>query len=294
MWYAKLPKKGIIHFMIGTYRKLKHLLNKMGSTLVAFSGGVDSSVLLAAAHDALGSRALAATGLSATFSDYDYQSAQRIASQIGARWITVKTNELDDPHFSSNPKNRCYYCKKNLFSLLMRKARQEGLAYVIEGSNTDDLKDHRPGLIATEEFDVRSPFIELGIGKEEIRRMAQDRGLENWSRPSSACLSSRIPYGEQITTHRLNRIAQSEALLRDMGVRQVRIRDHGTLARIELLPEDFVRMLDVEFRDRVIDGCKAAGYTYITLDLQGYRTGAMNEVLTHEVTILSGETKSAQ
>jgi pyridinium-3,5-biscarboxylic acid mononucleotide sulfurtransferase len=265
--------------MNAAYDKLKDLLSTMGGALIAFSGGVDSSVLLAAAHDALGSRALAATGISPTFPAHDYQSAQRIASQLGARWITIETNELDDPHFSSNPENRCYYCKKRLFSLLIEKAHQEKLAYVIEGSNRDDLSDYRPGLLATRELEVRSPFVELGLGKKEIRQMAKDRGLENWARPSSACLSSRIPYGEQITRERLDRIARSEALLREMGFRQVRVRDHGILARIELPPEDLNRMLDSELRDTVVNGCKAAGYTFVTLDLQGYRTGAMNETL---------------
>ncbi len=265
--------------MDATYQALTAMLKEMRGLLVAFSGGVDSSLLLAAARDALGDAVLAATATSPTFPAHDLEFAQKVASQLGVRWITLETDELNDHQFRANPPNRCYFCKKKLFLLLLEKAREEGLPLVVEATNADDLSDFRPGLVALRELDIRSPFVELGIGKQDIRRLAKERGLENWDKPSSACLASRIPYGEEITKERLERIAKAEAALHHLGFRQVRVRDHGSLARIELVPEDITRLIESPLRDVIVEACKVAGYHYATLDLQGYRTGSMNETL---------------
>jgi|WetSurMetagenome_2_1015567.scaffolds.fasta_scaffold11144_5 pyridinium-3,5-biscarboxylic acid mononucleotide sulfurtransferase len=261
------------------YETLIARLKDMDAALVAFSGGVDSTLLLAAARDALGNKVLAVTATSPTFSAYDFEWARRAALQLGVRWVTVETNELDDHRFRANPPNRCYFCKKRLFSMLLEKAREEDLPLVIEATNVDDLSDFRPGLVALRELGILSPFVELGIGKKDIRRLAKERGLENWDRPSSACLASRIPYGEEITLERLERIARAEASLRELGFRQVRVRDHSSLARIELANDDLDRLLGSPLHYTVVKACKEAGYTYVTLDLQGYRTGSTNETL---------------
>ncbi len=265
--------------MEAMYQKLLASLKNMGGVLVAFSGGVDSSLLLAAAREALGDAVLAVTATSPTFPPHDFESARTVAAHLGVRWVTLETDELDDPRFRANPANRCYFCKKKLFSLLLEKAREEGLPCVIEATNADDLADFRPGLIAVRELEIQSPFVELGIGKQDIRRLARKLGLANWDRPSSACLASRIPYGDEITRERLERIARAETALRQLGFGQVRIRDHALLARIELVAEDLERLLGSDLRSAVVESCKTSGYTYVTLDLQGYRTGSMNETL---------------
>ena len=259
--------------------RLEAFLEDLGGVLVAFSGGVDSSVLLAAARRALRDSAVAATGISPTFPSHDLESAKAIAGRLGVRWVTLESGELDDPAYRVNPADRCYHCKKNLFSRLLRQASEEGLPFVVEGTNADDMGDIRPGLAAVSEFGVRSPFVETNIDKETIRNLAKHYGLPNWDKPSSACLASRIPYGELITPERLRRIDRSESRLRGLGFRQVRVRDHGKLARVELQTADMERLLDARLREDVVSACKGEGYTFVTLDLQGYRTGAMNETL---------------
>lgn len=265
--------------MEGKYQKLLASLKEKGAVLVAFSGGVDSSLLLAAARAALGDAVLAVTATLPTFPSRDLDSARATAAQLGVRWITLEGGDLDDPHFRANPSDRCYFCKKKLFSLLLEQARAEGIPCVIEGTNADDLADFRPGIVALRELGIRSPFIELDIGKQDIRLLARRLGLANWDRPSSACLASRIPYGEEITRERLERIGKSEASLLRLGFRQVRVRDHGSLARLELVAADLERLFASDLRAHVVQLCKQAGYLYVTLDLQGYRTGSMNESL---------------
>lgn len=246
---------------------------------VAFSGGVDSSLLLAAAHEAVGESALAVTALSPLVPSEEIERAMRIAARLGVRVRTVSPVDLADPVFRSNRPDRCYHCKKKIFSAILDVAREEGIECVVEGSNTDDLGDYRPGLRALRELGIRSPYLELRISKRDIRDMAREKGLENWNTPSAACLASRIPYGEAVTRERLERIARAEVSLRTLGFSQLRVRDHGDLARIEFMHDDFALLVSAETRNAVTRLCRDAGYRYVTLDLEGYRTGSLNEVL---------------
>ena len=261
------------------YDRLLSAIAAMGRVVVAFSGGVDSSLLLAAAQDALGRHALAVTACSATYSGEEKEHAVAVAKLLGARHELIDSHEMDDPSYRSNPHNRCYYCKRELFGELAAIATREGASAVLDGTNRDDYTDTRPGRIAAREFGVRSPLAELGFSKNIVRTMAQRRGLPNWDLPSGACLASRVPYGREITVELLDRLGGAERSIRDLGFRQVRVRDHGDLARIEVASGELDRTVVPGTRRLIIDACRRQGYTYVSLDLEGYRTGSMNEVL---------------
>jgi uncharacterized protein len=262
----------------GKKKKLYAIIRDMGGCVVGFSGGVDSTLLFAVAAELLGNRALAVTATSETYPERELAEASEFARRIGARHRVVESEELDIPGFAENPKNRCYYCKSELFTKLRKVAEEEGLPYVLDGSNLDDRGDYRPGKQAACELNVRSPLDEAGLSKDDIRALSKEMDLPTWDKPSFACLSSRFPYGTSITREKVSQVGRAEESLRDLGLRTIRVRHHGDMARIELGPAEFERVVN-GLKDEVIRLVKSTGYTYVALDLQGYRTGSMNEVL---------------
>ncbi|HKI51665.1 MAG TPA: ATP-dependent sacrificial sulfur transferase LarE [Geothermobacteraceae bacterium] len=261
------------------YARLKDELARFGSVVVAFSGGVDSTFLLKVAIDVLGSdKVLALTATSPTYPEFEFQEACRLAGQFGARQLVVESNELEIPGFAQNDRRRCYHCKSELFSICRDKARELGYAEILDGSNLDDLQDYRPGREAACELAVRSPLLEAGLGKEDIRTLSRRLHLPTADKQAFACLSSRFPYGTEITAERLQQVDRCETFLRQQGFKNYRVRYHDEVARIEVAAAELDRFFDRELREKVTAAFKAAGFTYITLDLQGYRTGSMNEI----------------
>lgn len=262
-------------------KALQDLIGSMESLAIAFSGGVDSTFLLKVAYDILGDKALAITIRSSTFPGREFRATVAFANDIGIKALVIDTDELDIEGFAENPINRCYLCKRELFSQIKAVARQSGIQLVADGSNADDVSDYRPGMQALEEMGIISPLREVGLTKDEIRLLSKEMHLSTWDKPAFACLATRIPYGQKISRDKLVMVDKAEQYLLDKGFRQIRVRHHGEIARIEVSPEERTQFMNEQLMDQVNEHFRQIGFAYTALDLKGYRTGSMNGKITN-------------
>jgi pyridinium-3,5-biscarboxylic acid mononucleotide sulfurtransferase len=267
-------------------KQLKCHIEKMGSLAVAYSGGVDSTFLLKMAHDILQDRAIAVTARSSTYPERELSEAAEFTRSAGIKHIIIQSEELDIEGFTNNPPNRCYLCKYELFSKIKEVAGKYGIQYIVEGSNIDDLGDYRPGMQAIKELGIISPLKDVGLGKDAIRQLSKQMGLPTWDKPAFACLASRFPYGEKITREKLAMVNEAEQYLLNLGFKQVRVRHHGDTARIEVAEAERIKFFDLELMDNIYQQFQEIGFAYTSLDLKGYRTGSMNEVIDTKQNIL--------
>lgn len=264
------------------FDKLKDILKELGSVAIAYSGGVDSTFLLKVSKDVLSDNVIAVTAKSSTYPEREFNEARKFVKQFGAKHIVIISEELEIEGFAKNPVNRCYFCKKELFTKVWEVAKENGIKHVLDGSNFDDTGDFRPGMKAAKELSVVSPLKASELTKKDIRELSKRLGIPTWNKPSFACLSSRFPYGNEITIEKLSMVEKAEQLLMDMGFKQLRVRHHGDIARIEVASSEREKFFDADIMDKVGLELQRLGFKYVTLDMLGYRTGSMNEVLTEK------------
>lgn len=265
--------------LLAKEQELRRLIRNLGSVIVAYSGGVDSSYVAYVANDELGDQALCITGVSPSVSAFQRNESESIARQFRFRHEVIETNELEDNRYLANDSSRCYFCKTELYGKLRVIAQSQNIPWILDGSTTDDVGDYRPGRAAAEERGVISPLVEAGLSKDEIRRLSREVGLPTWDKPASPCLSSRIAYGVSVTEERLTAVEQGEEILREMGFREFRVRHHDSLVRLEIARDELERVMSLEVFEELSKHFRGLGFKYVTLDLEGFRSGAMNEVL---------------